>query len=171
MAQIFSGRYTAKTDQPFVLFLIGMRINNLWQMGKWWSVAKEMPPMMRTLTNHPEKGFLGGYSALSWPNIIQVQSWRSFEQLEHFARNPDDPHAAAWKRFYQKVGTDGAVGIWHETYQVYPGQFECIYGNMPKFGLGSMFDHISVSGRMNSGRMNSARQRRSEVDEKVRVAA
>ena len=27
MNKIFNGRYTAKTDQPFVVFLIGMRIN------------------------------------------------------------------------------------------------------------------------------------------------
>lgn len=50
MTQIFAGRYTAKTDQPFVLFLIGMRINKVWQVGKWWSVAKEMPPMTRNRT-------------------------------------------------------------------------------------------------------------------------
>lgn len=34
MAKIFNGRYTAKTDQPFVVFLIGMRIN------KWWPFDK-----------------------------------------------------------------------------------------------------------------------------------
>jgi hypothetical protein len=28
MAQIFSGRYTARTDEPFVVFLIGMRVNH-----------------------------------------------------------------------------------------------------------------------------------------------
>ena len=99
MSHIFTGRYTAQTDKPFVLFLIGMRINKLWQVNKWWSVAKEMPPMLRTLAEHPEKGMLGGYMSLSWPTIVQVQYWRSFEDLEHFARNPDDPHAAAWQRF------------------------------------------------------------------------
>jgi len=30
MAKIYNGRFTATTDQPFVVFLIGMRIN------KWW---------------------------------------------------------------------------------------------------------------------------------------
>ena len=29
MTKIFNGRYTAKTDQPFVVFLIGMRINQM----------------------------------------------------------------------------------------------------------------------------------------------
>ncbi len=27
MSKVFNGRYTAKTDKPFVIFLIGMRIN------------------------------------------------------------------------------------------------------------------------------------------------
>ncbi len=29
MAQIMAGRFTAKTDEPLVVFLIGMRINRL----------------------------------------------------------------------------------------------------------------------------------------------
>ncbi|MFN8441961.1 MAG: DUF4188 domain-containing protein [Caldilineaceae bacterium] len=158
MQQLFTGRYTAVTDQSFVLFLIGMRINRLWQVNQWWSVAKEMPPMMQALYQHPEKGFLGGYTALSWPTLVQVQYWRSFEALEHFARNPDDPHMAAWKRFYEKVGKSDVVGIWHETYEINPGQFECIYANMPRFGLGSVFDHQPIVGRM-----ATARQRKQQI--------
>jgi len=34
MATIFNGRYTAKIEQPFVVFLIGMRINKLWRINK-----------------------------------------------------------------------------------------------------------------------------------------
>ena len=58
MAKIFSGRYTAKTDKPFVVFLIGMRINQLWRVDKWISVFTAMVPMLTTLYSHPEKGFL-----------------------------------------------------------------------------------------------------------------
>ncbi len=58
MAQIFNGRYTAKTDQPFVVFLIGMRINQWWRFDKWIPVANAMTPMITTLFTHPEKGFL-----------------------------------------------------------------------------------------------------------------
>ena len=36
----------------------------------------------------------------------------------------------------KSVGTDGSVGIWHETYAVSPGAYENIYVNMPPFGLG-----------------------------------
>ena len=42
------------------------------------------------------------------------------------------PHGAAFSR---AVGSGGDVGIWHETYRVQPGNFECIYNNMPAFGL------------------------------------
>jgi hypothetical protein len=64
-----------------------------------------------------------------------VSYWRSFEALEHFARTPDQTHFPAWKRFYKEVGLNDTIGIWHETYKIHAGEYECIYGNMPKFGL------------------------------------
>jgi hypothetical protein len=50
------------------------------------------------------------------PRLFQY--WRSFEVLERLARNPKDPHPPSWRRFNQTVGSDGSVGIWHETYIV-----------------------------------------------------
>ena len=55
MAKIFNGRFTATTDQPFVVFLIGMRINKWWRFDKWMPVAGAMTPMLTTLFTHPEK--------------------------------------------------------------------------------------------------------------------
>ena len=86
MANIIAGRYTAQTDEPFVVFLIGMRINRLFAFRKWIPTALAMGPMLRTLYQHPEKGFLGGRTLLSWRSITQVQYWRSFDHLERFAR-------------------------------------------------------------------------------------
>ncbi len=34
MTEIFSGRYTARTDKPLALFLIGMWLNKLWAAHK-----------------------------------------------------------------------------------------------------------------------------------------
>ena len=34
MSPIFPSRFTAKTDEPFVVFLIDMRINKLWTVHK-----------------------------------------------------------------------------------------------------------------------------------------
>ena len=123
MARIFPGRYTARTDKPFVVFLIGMRINQLWAVHKWMPVAAAMPPMLKTLAQHPAKGLLGVESWVRWREVMTIQYWRSFEDLEQFARNPTDPHLQAWKDFNQRVGSDGSVGIWHETFLVEAGQY------------------------------------------------
>ena len=109
MAKIFPGRYTARTDKPFVVFLIGMRINHLWAVHKWMPVAAAMPPMLKTLAAHPAKGLLGVESWVRWREVLTVQYWRSFEELEQFARNPSDPHLQVWKDFNQRVGSDGSV--------------------------------------------------------------
>lgn len=50
------------------------------------------------------------------PALIQYR--RSFEDLERFARDPEDPHMPAWQRFNREARRSGAVGIWHETYNV-----------------------------------------------------
>lgn len=147
MAPVIPGRFTAHTDQPFVVFMIGMRINRLWAVSKWLPTARAMGPMLRTLQQHPEKGFLGGESFLYGRGVGLIQYWRSLEDLERFARNPEDPHAAAWQRFNRTIGSDGSVGIWHETYIVQPGQFESIYVNMPVFGLAKAMHHVPATGQ------------------------
>lgn len=152
MTAIFPGRYTAKTDQPFVVFLIGMRINNFWALRKWLPVAMAMNPMMAELQKHPEKGFLGGTLAVTSSGPLAVQYWRSFEDLERFARSKDDPHLPAWKRFYQNADAGSAAGVWHETYLIQPGQFEALYARMPRFGLGSVMEHVPATGRRFSAR-------------------
>jgi hypothetical protein len=82
MAKIFNGRYTAKSDQPFVVFLIGMRINQWWRFDKWFPVFSAMGKMMRTLFANPEKGFLHSEFYWSFKGPILVQYWRSFDDLE-----------------------------------------------------------------------------------------
>ncbi len=153
MGRIFDGRYTAKTDEPFVMFLIGMRINQWWRFDKWVPVATAMGPMLRTLFSHPEKGFLHAEFFWNFGGPVLIQYWRSFEDLERFARSPSDPHLGPWKAFNQAIGADGSVGIWHETYQVAPGQFECVYANMPAFGLGAAMEHVPAVGRRETARL------------------
>jgi hypothetical protein len=43
MSTVFRGRYTAQLNGPFVVFLIGMRVNRLRAVHRWWPVAREMP--------------------------------------------------------------------------------------------------------------------------------
>jgi hypothetical protein len=153
MADVIPGRFTAQTDEPFVVFLIGMRINRFFAFTKWVPTALAMGPMLRTLYQHPEKGFLGARTMLSWRGVTSVQYWRSFEDLERFSRSTDDPHWSAWRRFSRVVGyKDGSVGIWHETYVVEPGHYEAIYGNMPLFGLAAATRQVPASGRRETAR-------------------
>jgi hypothetical protein len=152
MAQIFNGSYTAKTDQPFVVFLIGMRINQWWRIDKWFPISNAMNPMLKTLFTHPEKGFLHAEFFWNFNGPVLIQYWRSFEDLENFARNPSDPHLGAWKKFNQLVGKDGTVGIWHETYLLEPNKFEVFYGNMPRFGLGVAMEHTQAAGHRQTAR-------------------
>lgn len=153
MTQIFKGRYTAQTDEPFVVFVIGFRINKLWAIHKWWPVGAAMAPMLQTLFTHPEKGFLWGENFLYPVGAAQIQYWRSVDDLERFARQPSEPHLSAWKRFNQAIGADGSVGIWHETYQVQAQQFECVYANMPLFGLARAVKHVPAIGRRETARL------------------
>ena len=148
MAQVVDGRYTARMDEPFAVFIIGMRINNLFAVRKWLPTMRAMGPMLRELYRHPEKGFLGGEFFVYWRGPALVQYWRSFVDLERFARNPDDPHLPAWQRFNRTVGSDGSVGIFHETFLVERRSFEAIYSNMPVFGLAKATEHVrAVGGR------------------------
>lgn len=73
MAGVVNGRYTAKMYEPFVVFIIGMRINNFFAVRKWFPTVRTMFPMLRELYRHPEKGFLGAEVFLYWrgPAIVQ----------------------------------------------------------------------------------------------------
>lgn len=161
MSNVLSGRYTANVSEPFVVFLIGMRVNRFWAMKKWLPVAKAMRPMLKSLSEDPEKGLLGVENfGRIWPiETCMVSYWRSFEDLTRFARSQDDPHWAAWQRFMKEIGSDGSVGIWHETYRVDPADCECIYGNMPAFGLAAATASIPISEKTRTarGRMTAVR--------------
>ena len=141
MSQIFPGRYTADVDGDFVVFLIGMRVNKPWKLRKWLTVARAMPPMIKDLQAHPEKGCLAIRQTVHSPlQPLMISYWRSFDDLERFARE-DMIHSEPWKRFFKVVGLNGDVGIWHETFQVRAGEYEAIYGNMPRSGLALAGEH------------------------------
>jgi Domain of unknown function (DUF4188) len=128
-------RMTATMDGPFVVFLIGLRINKPLLVNKWFPVLSAMPRMLNELYAAPELGLL---SHESWfgRTTIMVQYWRSMELLLAYAKDRNAEHLPAWAAFNKAVGRNGSVGIWHETYAVQPGSYENIYANMPAFGLG-----------------------------------
>jgi hypothetical protein len=145
MASIIAQRMTAQIDGEVVVFLIGMRINRAWKIHQWLPVALAMPRMLRELQADPDSGLLGFESWFGNPTI-SMQYWRSFEHLERYAKDAARLHRPAWAAFNRAVASNGDVGIWHETYRVRPGDFECVYNNMPPFGLARATRQIPAGG-------------------------
>lgn len=138
MAKVIAGRRTAELEprDGVVVFLIGMRINRLWQIWRWAPVLLAMPRMIVELAKDPSRGLLRRPRAfLSGRVVMLVQYWNSFEDLERFARDPGAGHLPAWRAFNTRVRDNGSVGIFHETYRVSAGDAETVYVNMPAFGL------------------------------------
>ncbi len=137
MAGIIDRRVCAELEGDFVVFMIGMRVNKPWKFWQWAPVASAMPKMLIELAQKPELGLLHAQTFFAFPNIFVLQYWRSFEALETYARSRDHAHLPAWQAFNKAVGSNGDVGIWHETYPVKGGTYENVYNNMPAFGLGA----------------------------------
>jgi hypothetical protein len=144
MPAINKKRMFAQMDSGFVIFMIGMRINSFWRIWKWFPITLQMPRMLKELYKNPEMGFLGQQSWFGRTTIM-VQYWKSLEHLELYAKNKNANHFPAWKNFNLKVRQSGHVGIWHETYIIHPGEYENVYVNMPKFGLGNAGKLLSVT--------------------------
>jgi hypothetical protein len=142
---------TTRLDREFVVFLIGMRVNKFWSFGKWVPVAMAMPRMIQELIKNPALGFLGSEQWFGRTTIM-VQYWESFEKLEAYARNPAAEHYPNWLKFNKLARALGAVGVWHETYQISPGKHESIYVNMPPFGLGKASKTTQVTDHLDAAR-------------------
>lgn len=151
-------RLTSSLEGEFVVFLIGLRINLPLKVHKWWPVARAMPGMIKELYRQPELGFIHAEMWFSRTTIM-IQYWRSMEQLLSYAKSKTAKHLPAWQAFNKSVGTNGSVGIWHETYAASPGTYESMYVNMPAFGLGKAGTLYPASGGKHSaaGRLNAGR--------------
>ena len=152
MAKLFPGRYTAQLEGSFVVFLIGMRVNRLFALRRWTQVAAAMPPMIAELERNPALGMLHAEFFIYWRGVGVLQYWRSFEHLHAYAHAKDAKHLPAWAEFNRRIGSDGSVGIWHETYTISSGGYESVYANMPRFGLAHASEHMPAIGRFKSAR-------------------
>ena len=122
-------------------------------------LAAAMPPMIAELKRDPSIGLLHAQYFVYWRGVGVMQYWRSFEQLHAYAHARDAAHLPAWAEFNRRIGNSGSVGIWHETYIVAPGQYESIYANMPRFGLGAAAQHVPASGRLETARSRIGREK------------
>lgn len=157
MNTIMKGRWTAHSDEGFVVFLIGMRINRWWMIHQWLPLVFSMARMIGELSERPELGFLGSKTWFG-RTIVVIQYWRSFEALEAYAKAKDLSHVPAWSDFNRKAARSQAAGIYHETYRIAPGQFENVFVNMPPTLLGNCATLIEAKGKLAtaSGRMGGA---------------
>lgn len=137
---------TAAANGDFVVFLIGMRINKLWKIHQWWPVAMAMQKMIAELYNNPDLGLISHEQWIGRTTIV-IQYWKSFEHLESYAKSEASSHLPEWARFNKKVASSGDVGIWHETYMSGQGNYECLYHNMPRFGLAKAMNCVPATGR------------------------
>jgi len=149
--KLYAGRYFTNAQSDFVLFIIGMRVNNFLSFRKWVPVARAMGPMIRELYQNPELGFIHTELSFSWRGVTLIQYWKSFEDLEAYAYGRI--HMRAWNRFNKKARNNNAVGIFHETYQINKGSSEGIYVNMPKHGLAHVSTHEPLTKEMKTARM------------------
>ncbi|MCA0986770.1 DUF4188 domain-containing protein [Guptibacillus algicola] len=160
--EVFPGRYTAEEKQDVVVFVIGMRVNKWWAIHKWLPVFAAMPGMIKELLINKSLGCLSMESFFGRTTLM-IQYWRSTEDLLSYAHG--EKHLTAWKNFNKRVGDNKAVGIYHETYIVPKDNSECIYGNMPKFGLSKALGHTPITSKSSTAkkRLRPNHQSKSEA--------
>lgn len=161
MARVLNGRFTAQLKEefadPFVVFLIGFRINRILAVRRWTTVFAAMPAMIAELRRDPSLGMLHAEFFLSWRGAAVLEYWRSFDHLHAYAHAREKRHLPAWAEFNRRIGSDGSVGVWHETYTVTHDGFEAIYANMPRFGLAAAGEGVAATGRLESARSRLGR--------------
>jgi len=160
MARIQAGRVAASMEGDFVVFVIGMRVNQLWAVHKWAPVLRAMPRMLRELFAKRDLGMMHAEYFLGWRGAMVLQYWRSYEQLHAYAHARDKAHLPAWAAFNQAARGNQAVGIYHESYLMTPGSHESVYANMPLFGLAKAGKAVAAVGSMQNA---AARLNRSFV--------
>lgn len=136
MSKIDDRRVAAELEDDFVVFRIGMRVHKLWKLHRWLPIFRAMPKMLDELESDPDSGLLAYDANLGIRNHEFVQYWRSFDDLRAYALDSDARHAPAMKWTNRILEESNAVGIWHETYLIDDGEYETIYHNMPRQGLG-----------------------------------
>ncbi len=150
-----TGRMTHDYDGELVVFVIGMRINRWSRPDLWWPTLMAMPPMIRELASDPDSG-MRGYRMFGFPRTPTViQYWTSLDRLYAYASDPRAAHRPAWAAFNRRTrDAAGAVGIWHETYEV--ARAESIYVGMPPTGLGAATALRPVTSRLDSAKQRLA---------------
>jgi hypothetical protein len=110
------------------------------------------------LRRQPDLGLLHAENFLGGRTVMSIQYWRSFDQLHDYAHAKDRAHLPAWAAFNRRARGNTAVGIFHETYLVAAGRYECIHVNMPRQGLLRAGEPVAVTGRNDTARQRLGRE-------------
>jgi len=136
-------RISAPNDQDIVIFIVGMKIQQWWNIKAWGPVFMAMPAMLKELYSMKDIGFLHHEIGWSGRHIVVTQYWKDVESLHNYAHGKT--HMRAWTNFYKKAANSNGVGLFHETYIVEAGNYESIYVNMNKTrGLAVALSHHEV---------------------------
>ncbi|WP_255148644.1 DUF4188 domain-containing protein [Halorarius halobius] len=143
MSEQSDGRRHPTTDEPFVVFVIGMHVNRWRALHRWVPVAVAMRRMQNELDE--SDGLLESRNTWSGRTFTTVQYWTDFESLREYARDPLREHVDAWREYNGRL-RDGSVGVFHETYRVDPDAFEAVYVDTPELGLAGAVGTEPASG-------------------------
>ena len=159
MSEVFPGRFTTRAPgEATAVFLIGLRINTVRGLRKSRPVVTAMPRMLTFLAQHPESGLLAFHSWFGRTTIL-LSYWRTADDVQRFASDPEAPHAPAWRAFNKQIGAGRDIGVWHELYTIRPGDYEGTYVNMPAFGMARAGNHLPITDglRTSKQRMSAGR--------------
>ncbi|GJJ06668.1 hypothetical protein Clacol_000863 [Clathrus columnatus] len=145
-----------RPEPKLALMLIGSRCYS--KMGSleleyknMGDVITQMVDELRAAPPEDDTGFLSSENYMHAKDVtgncnMIVLYWRSYQHIWQFAHKRDGAHYPAWDRYMKlqreshRLGTE--IGIWHEIYEI--SNAEGIYHNMPRMGLGDMWDAVKT---------------------------
>lgn len=131
-----AGQWVADVESDeIVVFVIGMQVHRWRRVRSWVPVARAMFRMLDELRADPDSGFLGTTRLNAGRTFLQLQYWRSVEDLGRFAHDAARTHVPAWAAFNRATAGSGDVGVFHETYRVPRSGVESLYANIRDGGL------------------------------------
>ena len=143
MSPIHAGRRTQDRDVPVAVFLIGLRVNRWYRPDAWLPPLVAMGPMLAELYADRASGFLGHRMTLAAGGPLLVQYWASADDVHRYARDTERRHRPAWAAFNARARrARGAVGIWHELFDLAGAASSFTYVDMPAGGLAAALERV-----------------------------
>jgi hypothetical protein len=152
---------SAEIKEPMCLFLVGMQCRSWKSMWKIPFILIRMRKIYGELLSNKDSGFLWGkfFTSNRPKTTLLLSYWKSSEHIERFISDKKFSHHQATKDYYKRLGQDPNIGIWHETYEINPGQAETLYYGMNPFGASGFLDVHSIN-RHKDNYMNRLRGRK-----------